>query len=110
MSSESVAAMKYNKDHPFPAFLTENRLLTKPGSAKETRHFVVNLAGAELQYKPGDSLGIFPTNRESDVNEILAALGASGEELVSPAMLKLEAPMPLRDVLTSRLALAGPTA
>jgi len=43
------------------------------------------------------------------VNELLLRLGATGDELVSPAMLKLPAAMPLREVLTSRLALAGPT-
>ena len=36
-------------------------------------------------------------------------LGATGEELVSPKMLKLEQPITLREALTSRLALAGPT-
>lgn len=108
MSPESVAPF-YNKDNPFLARLTESRMLNKPGSAKETRHFVISLAGSGLHYKAGDSLGVFPTNRVSEVNEILSLLGATGEELVSPAMLKLPAPLPLRDVLTTRLALAGPT-
>jgi sulfite reductase (NADPH) flavoprotein alpha-component len=99
----------YSKDNPFPAHITENRILSKPGSAKETRHFVVGLAGSGLHYKAGDSLGIFPSNRENEVNEILERLGATGHELVSPVMLKLPAPLPLREVLTSRVALASPT-
>lgn len=89
--------------------MTENRLLTKPGSAKETRHFVVSLAGSGLHYKAGDSLGVYPKNRDSEVAEILERLGATGEELVSPAMLKLAEPITLREALTSRLALSGPT-
>ena len=40
----------YSKDNPFPARLVENRLLNKPGSSKETRHFVVNMAGSGLSY------------------------------------------------------------
>ena len=99
----------YSKDHPFPARIVENRLLTKPGSAKETRHFAVSLAGSGLRYKAGDSLGVYPSNRPADVAEILGLLGASGEEPVSPAMLKLTEPISLRDALGSRLALAGPT-
>lgn len=99
----------YNKDNPFPALLVENRLLTKPGSAKETRHFVVSLAGSGLHYKAGDSLGVYPTNRSSEVDELLHLLGATGEELVSPAMLKLSQPIPLREALLHKLALAGPT-
>jgi sulfite reductase (NADPH) flavoprotein alpha-component len=108
MSEDHVPSV-YSKDHPFPARVIENRLLNKPGSAKETRHFVVSLAGSGLHYKAGDSLGIFPSNRISDVEEILGRLGATGEELVSPAMLKLTAPISLREALTSRLSIAGPT-
>ena len=58
-----VDAPGYTKDRPFPARVTENRLLTKPGSAKETRHLVVDLRDSGLNYEAGDSLGVFPTNR-----------------------------------------------
>jgi sulfite reductase (NADPH) flavoprotein alpha-component len=105
-----ASAPAYSKDHPFPARITENRLLTKPGSAKETRHLVVSLAGSGLAYKAGDSLGVFPTNRPADVTEIIERLGATGDEPVSPVQLRLAAPIPLREALTSGLALAGPTA
>lgn len=107
--SAPVESSNYSKDHPFPARVIENRLLTKPGSAKETRHFVVSLSGSGLHYKAGDSLGVFPVNRESEVDELLRLLGATGEEPVSPAMLKLTVPITLREALTSRLALAGLT-
>lgn len=99
----------FHKDRPFPARLSESRLLNKSGSAKETRHFVVDLRGSGLRYKAGDSLGVFPTNRPSEVAELLQRLGATGEEPVSPAALKLPAPAALRSVLTERLALAKPT-
>lgn len=99
----------YSKEQPFPARVTDNRLLTKPGSSKETRHFVVDLAGSGLHYKAGDSLGVFPTNPRHEVDEILRLLGATGAEMVSPAMLRLSAPITLQEALTSRLALAGPT-
>jgi sulfite reductase (NADPH) flavoprotein alpha-component len=99
----------YSKDLPFLAQLTENRLLNKPGSSKETRHFVVNIAGANMPYKAGDSLGIFGRNHPAEVAEIIRRLGATGDELVSPAMLKLPEPITLREALESRLALAKPT-
>lgn len=99
----------YSKDHPFPARLRENRLLNQPGSAKETRHFVVDLRGSGLHYKAGDSLGVFPSNRPEEVQEILERLGASGAEPVSPAGLRLAAPISLREALADRLALAKPT-
>ncbi|MEO6244688.1 MAG: sulfite reductase subunit alpha, partial [Opitutaceae bacterium] len=100
---------EYSKDRPFPARLTENRLLNKPGSAKETRHFVVDLRGSGLHYAAGDSLGVFPSNRPADVDEILRRIGATGSERVSPAGLKLSEPIALREALTSRLALSKPT-
>jgi sulfite reductase (NADPH) flavoprotein alpha-component len=63
MSSITTAdAPIFSKDDPFPALITENRLLSKPGSLKETRHFVVSIAGSGLHYKAGDSLGVYPTN------------------------------------------------
>ena len=108
--SAPAAAATYSKDQPFPARMTESRLLNKPGSAKETRHFVVSLAGSGLYYSAGDSVGIFPENRPSEVAEIIRRLDATGDEPVLPAMLKLTAPIALREALTTRLALAGPTA
>jgi sulfite reductase (NADPH) flavoprotein alpha-component len=105
--SETAEATAYTKDNPFNALVLENRLLNGPGSAKETRHFVVGMAGSGLHYKAGDSLGVFPSNRPGDVDEILAALGATGDEGVQ--LPKAPAPVALREALTSKLALAGPT-
>jgi sulfite reductase (NADPH) flavoprotein alpha-component len=99
----------FDKDNPFPALITENRLLSKAGSQKETRHFVLSLAGSGLHYKAGDSLGVYPANAPRDVDAVLQCLGAIGDEPVSPAMLKLHEPIALREALLTRLALNGPT-
>ena len=107
--SDAADTSLYSKDRPFPARLAENRLLNQPGSAKETRHLVVSLAGSDLSYKAGDSLGVFPANRPEEVAELLRLLGATGDEPVSPAQLKLPSPIPLREALTARLALSKPT-
>src|ERR1041385_5433501 len=107
--SGPVDVSSFSKDNPFPAKITENRLLNKPGSAKETRHFIVDLAGSGLHYKSGDSLGIFPANRPSEVEEILQCLNAIGDEPVLPAVLKLASAITLREVLEVRLALSKPT-
>ena len=60
----------FSKDQPFMARITEGRLLNKPGSAKETRHFAVNVAGSGLTFKAGDSLGVFPDNRAVEVDAL----------------------------------------
>jgi sulfite reductase (NADPH) flavoprotein alpha-component len=106
--SAPVETSVYSKDHPFPAKIAESRLLSKPGSAKETHHFVVSLAGSGLHYKAGDSLGVFSENSPEVVAELLRHLGATGDEPVSPAMLKLVEPTTLREALSRRLSLAGP--
>ena len=59
-----------------------------------------------------DSVKLFNRLHEAGapVGEIIDRLRATGDELVSPAMLKLPAPISLRDALSHRLALGGPTA
>ncbi len=107
--SAPAAESAYSKTNPYPARISENRVLNQPGSAKETRHFVVDISGSDLSYTVGDSLGVFPTNRPVEVAQILEAIHATGDEMVSPAMLKLEEPISLREALSARLALASPT-
>jgi sulfite reductase (NADPH) flavoprotein alpha-component len=105
--SETTATSVFTKDNPFDARITDNRVLNGPGSAKETRHIVVSLAGSGLHYKAGDSLGVFPSNRPLEVAALIAALGATGDE---PVLLpKATEPISFRAALTSKLALAGPT-
>jgi sulfite reductase (NADPH) flavoprotein alpha-component len=97
----------YTKDNPLPATLLENRVLNKDGSSKDTRHLVIDIAGSGLSYSVGDSLGVYPSNRPQLVEEIIALLGATGNEPVLPA--RLTAAISLREALTSKLSLAGPT-
>lgn len=97
----------YTKDNPLPAKLLENRVLNKDGSSKDTRHLVIDIAGSGLSYSVGDSLGVFAANRPQIIEEIIELLGATGNEPVLPP--RLTAAISLRDALTSKLSLAGPT-
>jgi sulfite reductase (NADPH) flavoprotein alpha-component len=81
MSADPTAL--YSRKNPFPAKLKKNRKLTAEGSAKDTRHFEIDLADSGLAYEVGDSLGVFPTNNPDLVVEILSVLGFSGEEPVT---------------------------
>jgi len=98
---------QYNKNNPFLAKLTENRLLNKEGSIKDTRHFVVDISGSDLSYESGDSLGVYPTNHPESVSELLKVLGADGSEQVT--LPKEDQAISLREALSSRLSLASPT-
>lgn len=81
LSEQGVNA--YSRKNPFNATVVVNRLLTGPGSEKETRHIELSLQGSGIQYLPGDSLGVLPENRSDMVQEVLRHLGLTGVEPVS---------------------------
>ncbi|MDD5199581.1 MAG: flavodoxin domain-containing protein, partial [Terrimicrobiaceae bacterium] len=104
-ASPNVAAPKvaaYSKTNPFPAVLKTNRILNRPGSAKETRHFELLLDAVE--YEAGDALGIRPTNCPEFVEELLGAAGRDGGEVVT---LAAGGEVSLRDALTCHCDLSG---
>lgn len=100
-------ASAYTRDHPLFTRIIENRELSGPDSEKETRHFVVDVAGSGLEYRAGDSLGVYPVNRPLEVEEIIERLGVTGWEPV--ALPRSEEPVALREALQQKLSLAGPT-
>jgi sulfite reductase (NADPH) flavoprotein alpha-component len=104
MSTESATSI-YSRKNPFLGTLLVNRLLSAPGSAKEIRHFEISLQGSGLTYEVGDALGIFPQNDPALVEEMLAALGASGDEEVPG---ELGQPMPLRVALLRNYHITQP--
>ena len=57
-----VSAPGRSRDNPVYATFLSRRRLNKPGSEKETWHVDIDLAGTDLDYIVGDSLGIFPAN------------------------------------------------
>ena len=72
------AATPYSRKNPFLAELTQHDRLTGEGSSKDTRHFVLNLAGSGLTYKPGDSLGVFGRHSPELVEAVIELLGFNG--------------------------------
>ncbi len=100
-------SIPHDKNNPFPAALVERRRLSAPNGQKETSHFSVSLKGSGLTYTCGDSLGVFPTNNPASVNAFLKAARLTGDESV--LIPKDTAPISLREAITRRLALNGPT-
>jgi sulfite reductase (NADPH) flavoprotein alpha-component len=83
MSSDPASL--YSRKNPFPALHPINQKLSGEGSGKDTRHHEISLAGSGLNYEVGDSLGLFATNDPELANEIITAIGATGEESVPGA-------------------------
>ncbi len=73
--STPAAPSVHNRANPYKARLVANYSLTSEGSAKDTRHIVVDLGESGINYVPGDSLGVIPRNFPKAVDELLAQLG-----------------------------------
>ena len=88
----------YSRSNPFLAELICQESLTKPGSNKDTRHFVLSLKGSGILYTPGDSLAIFARNPDALVDELIRLLGFDeNAEVKDP---KTHAPVTFRQSLT----------
>ncbi len=70
----STATQTYTKDNPFTTELVENYKLNQQGSSKDTRHFSISLKGSDIEYKPGDSLYVYPENEAHLVTDLLSSL------------------------------------
>src|SRR5947209_20254100 len=81
-ATATAAAPRYTRANPFPARLVVNRRLSGPESAKDTRHFELDLTGWGLSFEVGDSLAVYPSNDPQLVDEIVHTLGATGGEEV----------------------------
>jgi sulfite reductase (NADPH) flavoprotein alpha-component len=81
----AVPASPWTRSNPFLGKLTVNRRLSGPESKKDTRHFEIDLTDWGLDFEPGDSVAVYPTNDADLVNEIIHALGAKGDEPVPAA-------------------------
>lgn len=106
--SDPVAkpAAVFTRTNPFPAKVTEARPLNKAGSEKDTRHFIVDISGAngQLTYNAGDSLGIFPQSNPAVVDELLALLKIDPVTLV-PTVTPAGSQAPIREVLINSYTL-----
>ncbi len=89
VNSEAVTAAvssgesEFNRTNPFKAEVLENLNLNGRGSDRETRHIELSLEGSNLDYEPGDSLGVFPENHPRLVDELIAAMGWNADERVT---------------------------
>lgn len=89
VTSEAITAAvsggesEFNRTNPFKAEVLENLNLNGRGSDRETRHIELSLEGSNLDYEPGDSLGVFPENHPRLVDELIATMGWNADERVT---------------------------
>jgi len=76
-SGAALPANVISRKNPFLAELTRHELLTKPGSEKETRHFVVSLAGSGITYTPAIHWSIWAQTLPCWSMTLIALLGSN---------------------------------
>src|SRR5437868_5343823 len=103
-SKPAASASQWTRQNPFPGKLVVNRRLSSDDSEKDTRHFEIDLTGWGLNFEPGDSVAIYPTNDPALVDEIIRALGAKGDEPVPAA----KTTKPFREALLRDYSITQP--
>ena len=96
----------FSRTNPFPGKMVVNRRLNEGNRSKETRHHEISLAGSGLTFEPGDSMAVYAANDPPLVEEIIRAIGATGDEIVPSAKNDTA---PLRQALLRNYTITTPT-
>lgn len=75
-------AAKATREQPFLAELLLNQPITGRDSDKDVRHLEISLEGSQLQYRPGDALGVWPVQSDFLVQKIVSTLSLDAEETI----------------------------
>lgn len=78
----SVASQQYSKKNPFTATLNESQKITGRNSVKDIRHIEISLEDSNITYSPGDALGVWFSNDENLVLQLLDLLSIKAEDTV----------------------------
>jgi sulfite reductase (NADPH) flavoprotein alpha-component len=82
-SASAAPAPAGSREDPCTATVLRSVRLSRPGSEKAVHHVEIDLAGTGLEYRPGDALGVWPTNCDALVDAVVAELGG---DRVDPAV------------------------
>lgn len=91
----------WNRERPYPATVRASHWLTGAGALKPVRHVELSIDADDLSYRPGDSIGVIPSNDPALVNAVLGHLGEDGGREVDGR--------PLRAVLTDSYEISRPS-
>ena len=96
----------YDRHNPFLSKIISRSRLNNAGCSRETWHFILDLQDSDIEYAPGDSVGIIPENDPKKVEKIIKELAATGDEIVDDGKGQKYT---FRDYLRRKANLAHPT-
>lgn len=79
----AATASAYTRDNPFSAELLLNQKITARGSDRDVRHLELSLEDSGLRYLPGDSLGIWPTQADALVDNVIRELSLDASAAIT---------------------------
>jgi sulfite reductase (NADPH) flavoprotein alpha-component len=93
---------EYTKQNPYTAEVLVSQKITGRGSDRDVRHVEIDLGESGLTYQVGDALGVWFSNNEVLVDEVIAALGLAADDnvTVSKESLSLKAALTDKKELT----------
>lgn len=87
-ATEAKAPPLGSRENPVRAQLKSSEKLNGAGSAKDTRHVIINLQDSGLRYNVGDALGVLPTNCDQLIHDICQAAQTDPQSSVLGGGLK----------------------
>jgi sulfite reductase (NADPH) flavoprotein alpha-component len=75
-SATRITPAASSREKPVDTVFLSCTRLNKAGSQKETWHVEIDISGSGLDYRVGDSFGVFPKNDPALVDAVIAALHA----------------------------------
>ncbi|NNF67352.1 MAG: sulfite reductase [NADPH] flavoprotein alpha-component, partial [Gammaproteobacteria bacterium] len=94
----AVSDTGFSRARPFDAELLVDQRITGRDSSKDVRHIELLLEDSGLDYLPGDSFGVWPTNPTVLVDQLISATGLDEQATVNVG----DAAISLRDALSSK--------
>jgi sulfite reductase (NADPH) flavoprotein alpha-component len=95
--------MSQDINTPFHAIIKKRELLSLAGSTKKTFHIELDLSNSNINYEPGDTIGIYPQFPDFFVEDLLQVLQACPKTVID--YKKKQISIPLREILKSYIDL-----
>jgi sulfite reductase (NADPH) flavoprotein alpha-component len=84
INTDAISTIKeVSEESPYLAEIQKIVRLNGRGSSKETYHIELLVDSSQIKYKPGDSIGIKPSNSDELVKKILETLTLTGNEKIN---------------------------